>query len=77
MKSDKAMKELRALVLTNTPRMTTAELDFLSDIQVLVFVRNSIVWDDRAGEKDEHELERMRACLDHLIKKQRSKPPQH
>jgi hypothetical protein len=77
MKSDKAMKELRALVLANNPRMTTAELDSLTDIQVLVLVRNSIVWDDRAGEKNEHELEQMRTFLDHLIKKQSSKPPQH
>jgi hypothetical protein len=77
MKIDKAMKELRALVLANNPRMTTAKLDSLTDIQVLVLVRNSIVWDDRAGEKDEHELEQMRAFLDHLIKKQRSKTPPH
>ncbi|WP_223546771.1 hypothetical protein [Pseudomonas sp. A-B-19] len=77
MKSDKAMKELRALVLANNPRMTTAELDSLTDIQVLVLVRNSIVWDDRAGEKNEHELEQMRTFLDHLIKKQSSKPSQH
>ncbi|MNL71442.1 hypothetical protein D3C87_1965930 [compost metagenome] len=53
--------------------MTTSELNALTDIQVLVLVRNSIVWDYRAGEKDEHELEQMRAFLDHLIKKQRSK----
>jgi hypothetical protein len=77
MKIDKAMTQLRALVLANNPLMTTAKLDSLTDIQVLVLVRNSIGWDGRAGEKDEHELEQMRAFLDHLIKKQRSKTPPH
>jgi hypothetical protein len=73
MKRDRAMEELRALVLVNNPSVTAAELETLTDLQVLELVRNSIMWDEREGPKNELELQEMRAFLDHLIQEHRSK----
>ena len=46
MKRDRSMEELRALVLANNPQLNAAELDALSDLQVLERVKNSIIVDD-------------------------------
>lgn len=73
MKRDQSMEELRALVLANNPQLTVAELDALTDLQVLERVRNSIIVDDRPGRTRDLELEQVRAFLDYLIKKHRSK----
>lgn len=77
MKRDRAMEELRALVLANNPRLTAAELDSLTDLQVLERVRNSIIVDDQGGQSNDSEAAQMRARQDRLIKKYRSKPRLH
>lgn len=77
MKRDRAMEELRALVLANNPRLTATELDSLTDLQVLERVRNSIIVDDQGRQSDDLEVDQMRARLDRLIKKYRSKPRLH
>lgn len=77
MKRDRAMEELRALVLANNPLLTSAELDTLTDLQVLERVRNSFIVDDQGRQTNDWEVVQMRARLDHLIKKYRSKPHLH
>ncbi|MNP02747.1 hypothetical protein D3C76_946080 [compost metagenome] len=77
MKRDRAMEELRALVLANNPRLTAADLDVLTDLQLLERVRNSIILDEQGRQIDERESAQMRAFLDRLIKKYRSKPILH
>ncbi|WOB60627.1 MULTISPECIES: hypothetical protein [Pseudomonas] len=77
MKRDRAMEELRALVLANNPRLTETELDSLTDLQVLERVRNSIIVDNQGRQSDDLEVDQMRARLDRLIKKYRSKPRLH
>ncbi|MFG0499909.1 hypothetical protein ACF8MH_21660 [Pseudomonas sp. YQ_13] len=73
MKRDRSMEELRALVLANNPQLNAAELDALTDLQVLEQVRNAIIVDDRSGRTRDLELEQVFAFLDYLIKKHRSK----
>lgn len=77
MKRDCAMEELRALVLANNPQLTSAELDKLTDLQVLERVRNSFIVDDQGRPGNDWEIVRMRARLDRLIKKYRSKSHLH
>lgn len=77
MKRDRAMEELRALVLANNPQLTSAELDKLTDNQVLERVRNSFIVDDQDRPGNDWEVVQMRACLDRLIKKYRSKSHLH
>ncbi|PVZ43912.1 hypothetical protein [Pseudomonas sp. CC120222-01a] len=77
MRHDQSMEELRAIVLANNPKLSAAELDALTDLQVLERVRNSIIVDDRPGRTRDLELEQVRAFLDYLIQKQRSKQTLH
>ena len=77
MKRDRVMEELRALLLASNPRLTAAELDSLTDLQVLERVRNSIIVDDQGRQSNDSEVVQMRARLDRLIKKNRSKPRLH
>lgn len=77
MKRDRAMEELRALVLANNAKLTAADLDALTDLQLLERVRNSIILDEQGRQIDERESAQMRAFLDRLIKKCRSKPTLH
>ena len=77
MKRDRAMEELRTLVLPNNPKLTAADLDVLTDLQLLERVRNSIILDEQGRQIDERESAQMRAFLDRLIKKYRSKPILH
>ncbi|MCI1036947.1 hypothetical protein [Pseudomonas putida] len=72
MKRDRSVEELRALVLANNPQLNAAELDALTDLQVLERVKNSIV-DDRPRRTRDLELEQVLAFLDYLIKKHCSK----
>lgn len=67
MKRDRAMEELRALVLANKPRLTAVELDSLTDLQVLERLRNSIIVDDQGRQSNGSEVVQMRARLDRLI----------
>ncbi|HDS1714619.1 hypothetical protein HMH05_20075 [Pseudomonas sp. SbB1] len=65
MKRDRSVEELRALVLANNPQLNAAELDALTDLQVLERVRNSIIVDDRPGQIRDLELEQVLAFLDY------------
>lgn len=77
MKRDRAMEELRTLVLANNPQLTSADLDKLTDLQVLERVRNSFILDDQGRPGNDWEVVQMRARLDRLIEKYRSKPHPH
>ncbi|WP_410952547.1 hypothetical protein [Pseudomonas sp. S1(2024)] len=57
MKRDRAMEELRALVLANNPHLTSAELEKLTDLQVLERVRNSFIVDDPGRSSNEWEVD--------------------
>lgn len=76
-KRDRAMEELRALVLANNPHITSAELEKLTDLQVLERLRNSFIVDDPGRPSNDWEVVQMRARLDNLIKKYRAKPHLH
>ncbi|MGE8170727.1 hypothetical protein ACQKO7_21325 [Pseudomonas putida] len=77
MKRDRAMEELRALVLANNPRLSAADLESLTDLQILERVRNSLIVDAQGRQIDESEVDQMRAHLDRLIKKYRAKSRLH
>lgn len=77
MKRDRAMEELRALVLANNPHLTSAELEKLTDLQVLERVRNSFIVDEPGRPSNDWEVVQMRARLDSLIKKYRAKSHLH